>query len=431
MPRLISASLDRFLSLLLLLFLLVYPFFLHPQVVAAALGLVPMNQIATLDFFYGARAQFLFWFVTLFLVIWSFRAFVAGSWGHRNKGMDLPLILFLWIALLSTLLAGDAKALFGETRRAEGFQSVFSYLALFFFGQDFLRQEYHRRWAIGIVIGSAILLAIYGIGQGLGWEFLPRDAIRAEWTMPFATLGNPIFLGSYLLLALPLPLYFIPHVKRGSKIALIAIVILFLVAIFLTGSRGAWFGLAVSVVALWLLQPNRVFRRILLAGTLVLILILLLVGTVRGVSFQDRLTDTSALQMRLYTWKMSLPAVWQKPFLGWGPDHFGNAFPQNAGSESMQVFGGIVYADKAHNDLLQVAVTTGLLGLVAYMFLIGRFFWLGFSRRRQDELLGVILPGLLGYWASLQLSFSVVSVAPFFWLLSGMSLARNGSSATA
>jgi putative inorganic carbon (HCO3(-)) transporter len=97
----------------------------------------------------------------------------------------------------------------------------------------------------------------------------------------------------------------------------------------------------------------------------------------------------------------------------------------------MQVFGGIVYADKAHNDLLQVAVTTGLLGLVAYMFLIGRFFCLGFSRRRQDELLGIILPGLLGYWASLQLSFSVVSVAPFFWLLSGMSLARNGSSTTA
>ncbi|MCX5973977.1 MAG: hypothetical protein NTU59_04770, partial [Coprothermobacterota bacterium] len=120
MPRLISASLDRFLSLLLLLFLLVYPFFLHPQVVAAALGLVPTNQIAPLDFFYGARAQFLFWFVTLFLVIWSFRAFVAGSWGHRNKGMDLPLILFLWIALLSTLLAVRHRARAGLGISAAG-----------------------------------------------------------------------------------------------------------------------------------------------------------------------------------------------------------------------------------------------------------------------------------------------------------------------
>jgi putative inorganic carbon (HCO3(-)) transporter len=431
MPRLISASLDRFLSFLLLLFLLVYPFFLHPQVVAAALGFVPANQITALDFFYGPRAQFLFWFVTFFLVVWSIRAFVEGGWGHRNMGMDLPLILFLGFALLSTLLAGDGKALFGETRRAEGFQSIFSYLALFLFGQHFLRQESCRRWALGIVIGGAVLLAIYGIGQSLGWEFLPRDSIRAEWIMPFATLGNPIFLGSYLLLALPLPLYFVPRAKWWLKIALAAIGILFLTAIFLTGSRGAWLGLAVSVVALWLLQPNRVFRAILLAGTLVLILILVFAGTVRGVSLQDRLTNTSTLQMRLYTWKMSLPALWQKPFFGWGPDRFGDAFPQNAGSESMQIFGGIVYADKAHNDLLQVAVTTGLLGLAAYLFLMSRFFWLGLSRRRQDKLLGIILPGLLGYWASLQLSFSVVSVAPFFWLLSGMSLARNGSSAPA
>jgi len=417
------------LPALLVLFLLVYPFLLDPRVYAAALGGGSSASISMLDFFYGPRAQFLLAFVCLFLILWSGRAWQLGSYSHRNRGMDGPMVALLVVWFLSAIWAGDTTAFWGETRRGEGFFTLFSYMALFLFAQDFLGEAVWRRRALLALLLGGVLVSLYALLQAAGLEILPRDSIRIGWDRTFATIGNPIFLGSYLLLLLPLPLTFFSGGSRWEKVLAFVLVVLFFTAILLTSSRGAWLGLVVLILAFFFGEPNRNLRRLALGTMLAIFLVLVLFASFAGTTFWDRFaasfsdSTSNSMVQRLYTWRTAWPAIFQQPILGWGPDRFGDAFPQNT-PEGETVFGGLVYVDKAHMDLLQVAVTTGLAGLLLYLLFLGRFLQLALKRRKDDNLARYTLPGLLGYWVSLQLSFSTVSVAPFFWVIMGLTLAR-------
>jgi O-antigen ligase len=417
------------LPALLILFLLVYPFLLDPRVYAAVLGGGSGSSLSMQDFFYGPRAQFLLAFVCLFLILWSGKAWQLGSYGHRNQGMDGPLLALLAVWFLSAAWAGDRTAFWGEVRRAEGFFTLFSYLALFLFAQDFLGEPIWRRRALLALLFGGALVSLYALLQAAGLEILPRDSIRADWNIIFATIGNPIFLGSYLLLLLPLPLTFFSGGSRWGKGLAFALVVLFFVTILLTSSRGAWLGLAVLVLVFLLGERNRRLQLLALGTMLVIFLVLVLFASFAGTTFWNRFTaafsdsTSNTLLQRLYTWRTAWPTIFQQPILGWGPDRFGDAFPQNT-LEGQEIFNGLVYVDKAHMDLLQVTVTTGLVGLFLYLLFLGRFLQLALRRGKVDNLAHYALPGLLGYWVSLQLSFSTVSVAPFFWVIMGLTLAR-------
>jgi|YelNatPaOPRAMG01_1025707.scaffolds.fasta_scaffold00815_26 putative inorganic carbon (HCO3(-)) transporter len=421
--------LDSLISIALILFLLLYPLVLHPLVYASALGLVPSQSIKNLDFFYEPRAYFLFWSCSLILIFWSFRFYKTGSWGHQDKGMDVFLLFLILTALASTLFSLEPLTLFGAERRREGFLSLLSYYSLFLLAQDFLSKHKWRRIALSVILFSGLLVSLYGILQAFSIEILPRDFIRADWTSSFSTIGNPIFLGSYLLLLIPIPLYFLPKSKPWKKLALIFLSLFFAVALVLTGSRGAWIGLA-ALFLFWLFtEKNRKLYYLVFSILLILLIFLFLTTSFTRINLWERLkaafnfVPQNTLINRLYIWKRALPAILQHPIFGWGPDSFGVAFPQFTYEESLKLFNtGYAYVDKAHNDLIQIAVTLGISGLLAYLAFLVRLFSLAYPHRNSDPLLKYTLPGLFGYLVSLELSFSVVSVAPLFWVLAGISI---------
>jgi len=423
-----ASPLDSLISISLVCFLSLYPLVLHPSVYASVMGLVPRESIKALDFFYEPRAWFLFWSCSFLLVLWCLRFFIKGTWGHEDKGVDLFLVFFLLTALVSTLLSLEPLTIFGTERRREGFLTILSYISLFLLAENFLAGERWRKLALYAVLGSGFLVALYGVLQFASLEFLPRDFIRQDWLGPFSTIGNPIFLGSYLLLLVPLPFYFLKESSRAGKVFLLLLSLFFTASLVLTGSRGAWLGLAALLFFFLFTEKN---RRLLLTATslmvMVLIVLLFLAG-LGGVSLWERLRSSfslvpeNTLVQRLYIWSRALPTILERPIFGWGPDSFGVAFPQNADEESLRLFNGYVFVDKAHCDLIQVAVTLGIVGLIAYLAFLIRLFGLIYPRRHSDPLLPYALPALFGYLVSLQLSFSVVSVAPVFWALAGISL---------
>lgn len=424
-----ESLLDSLISISLLLFLFLYPLVLHPLVYASALGLVSRDSIKTLDFFYEPRAWFLFWSCSILLIIWSLRFFKMGTWGHRDRGMDLFLLFLILTALASTLFSLEPLTIFGAERRREGFLTILSYFSLFLLAQDFLSEGKWRRLALSVILASGFLVALYGILQAASIEILPRDFIRADWVGPFSTIGNPIFLGSYLLLLIPLPLYFLQDSSRWKKMLLLSLSLFFTAALVLTGSRGAWIGLAAMLLFFLFTGKNQ--KLLLAAFSVLMILLVCLLFTVNlgGINLWERLKASfnfdpqNTFMNRLYIWSRALPSILRYPVFGWGPDSFGVAFPQFSYQESLMLFNnGYAYVDKAHNDLIQVAVTLGIAGLLAYLAFLVRLFSLIYSGRHSDSLSIYTLPALFGYLVSLELSFSVVSVAPLFWALAGISV---------
>ena len=70
--------------------------------------------------------------------------------------------------------------------------------------------------------------------------------------------------------------------------------------------------------------------------------------------------------VRVHLYSDTIVLVAGRPLVGYGPDTFGLVYPSHSTGDWTP---GVV-VDKAHNDLLQVAATQGVLGVVAYAWLL-------------------------------------------------------------
>jgi O-antigen ligase len=119
--------------------------------------------------------------------------------------------------------------------------------------------------------------------------------------------------------------------------------------------------------------------------------------------------------------------------IGNGPDTYPMHFPQHdfeGKKEFLQSEDKLV--DKPHSLYLQLAISSGLPSLLAFMALIGLYVASSFQVYRNlketDSLFGIgvgIFFGMMGYLVTMLFNDSIVSVAPVFWVLLGMGFAIN------
>jgi O-antigen ligase len=190
-------------------------------------------------------------------------------------------------------------------------------------------------------------------------------------------------------------------------------------ALFYIQIRGAQIAFLVSTVYLiWRFFLNVKRLRLLgsyLIGGLFFIYCLLLIGSIfskTSVAFhsleKQQLFYFPTLERvssgRIHLWKVSLKAIAERPFIGWGFDGFGTAFPfvadwtehhksylpsQVAVAQIVRindstfdylgidgkVYSGMLINNKAHNILLDTTLSTGGLGFLSYTILIAFSLW--------------------------------------------------------
>jgi O-antigen ligase len=74
---------------------------------------------------------------------------------------------------------------------------------------------------------------------------------------------------------------------------------------------------------------------------------------------------------RGYIWSRTIPLIKDKLFLGWGPDNFYYAFPQNDYMGKLKfMYSAYMPVDMAHSMYLQTAVETGVVSLLIFILLI-------------------------------------------------------------
>ncbi len=126
---------------------------------------------------------------------------------------------------------------------------------------------------------------------------------------------------------------------------------------------------------------------------------------------------------RLLMWRDTAPMILEHPLLGHGPDNFAEPFERHEGEDLRFILldvGEDVMVDKAHNELLQVAATTGLLGLTAYLWIFASYFRNAY--RRGGWPLIALSGGVLAYILQLQTAFSTIATGVTFWAVLGVSV---------
>jgi O-antigen ligase/Flp pilus assembly protein TadD len=369
-----------------------------------------------------------------FIDAWGERGGVRFRW--PNTPLVWPVLaLGLTLGLATALSVDPRVSLWGSYQRQQGLLTVGAYLALFLLTAAGLRAraQAERLWT-ALVWGSAPIV-IYGLVQAVGLD--PLDWQTDAASSVLSTLGRANFLGSYLVLVLPLTLGRALTVRRRWPYA--PLLAGQLIALACTEARGAWVGLGIAALVFglgWAVATHD--RRLVLAVLAMGVVALGLVGVLNWTAGPfaslaalpglDRLgtlfvSDAGSTAARLTTWRATLPLIMARPWLGYGPETMRPVFASVFPPQLVYYQGRNVTVDRAHNVWLDLGMSAGLVGVVAFAALVAgfaRLAWLGLrtsADRWSQVAWAALAAAVAGHIADLQFGFDLTASATVFWLV--------------
>ncbi len=132
-----------------------------------------------------------------------------------------------------------------------------------------------------------------------------------------------------------------------------------------------------------------------------------------------RLSDEAG-HGRGHIWKTSVEIIKNHGLFGSGPGTFLGEFTHYSTYRSRYFF------DMAHNDFLQIAVCTGLVGLLLYLSFVISLFVKYFKNIENTNAL-ILISGIIGYLIYSFFVFSIAVVSPLFWVLAGLFVSETGN----
>ncbi len=252
------------------------------------------------------------------------------------------------------------------------------------------------------IFGAEYFAAVWTAGASAAGLWAVIQAWGGQ-TRPFASFGNPIFLGTAMAASLPIVLAGVARTGR-ARLLWAGALALEASGLFLAHSRAAAFGLlaALGFWALARLEGRRLLQA-LAAGALAAAAV---TWTVWGREWTHGLIWRDAF------------ALWRaKPWLGCGLGRFHLEFPGFASTELKARWpAGAVIINFAHNEYLQTLVETGPLGLGA-LLAVPVAGWLALRRDNTGAMRGACSAGALALFSaafvSPDLRFGASSFAAF------------------
>jgi O-antigen ligase len=348
--------------------------------------------------------------IALWLLLVSFSAMLLRRlWQDERLIPKSPLDLAIYL-LLALALGSFATSIY-RSATTWAFLRLLLYLGVFYLTLDFTRSRRQTKWLVLTVLGLGTALAFIGFIKYQG------GAIPAFWdygtsrgnTFLTSTFVNHNHIAGYLAMVFALGLGLFLFRPFWPAAVWVAVLLLILVAICLSMSRGGWIAsfCALEFMTIFFLLKKGMSRFKVLAVGLVLFVAVGL--TILGSNpVIDRLQSMGndnepSLVGRLAVWKASMKLVRENPLLGTGLGTFPWSFTK------VRPAGLTLRYREAHNDYVQVATAMGLLAMIPICWGIFSVLRIGLSQFKNTNSrfrAGLILGSLGGIVAILVHSVS-------------------------
>ena len=350
--------------------------------VIAPLCWLPTRWLAP-EFYDTPRRLLLLFGTGLLLTLWLAEWAVRGGVRQRRHPLDLPVAIFAGALLVSGVFGAYPRFTFASAAFVEDntFLPWAISLLLYLLTRVYLPA---RADLLPLAIGWSVcggLTAIIGLADLAG-----KWGMTAVPDRLAGCLTNPMLTGSYFALLVPLTLGTALAVERRALRALLLVcAVLILTALAFTLTRGAWAGLVLGLLllAVWYFSmPGRcpVMRCSRQAWWITGVAVLALLAVCAGsaplrqrwssiANLRDATVQTRLLYMR-GAGRMFLA----RPISGWGANTIAPVFPQFRPStqlfEQGMPINESMISSLPHNLPLQIAAEMGLLGLIAFAWLL-------------------------------------------------------------
>jgi len=381
----------------------------------------------------------IFVWLLLFLTLTKF-VFVKSPIRWLKKYIFIPAIFIVGLGLTLPPSINITQSFFGSYDRQAGYLGFLFYFLWFVLltfniwsvdnrifrsnGKDNSENKIKR--IIVVAVFSGFLVAIYGILQILGIDFLswPENPLLTKRTI--STFGQPNFLASWLLLVIPLSAYLIyENRKFFSRFIYSFILLIQLACLFSTSSRGGLIALGLSILLFifYLLFFVRLKPAYKLGASFGLLLVLISSLWSLNYFLPGRLNSLLALRggsitARVNFYQAAANAIVKKPFFGYGLENGGEVFIKYY-EPDWGVYGDVsATTDKAHNLVLDIVLASGLAGLILFTIFYYYYFRLAKENIKQHKMANLSLAlsfGAAAYLFSLLFSFTIVAGEIYFW----------------
>ena len=379
------------------------------------------------------QRPFSYGFIALFIINIILFIIICRKKEYKRNIIDLLLILIVLFGIISTIFAYNSQiSLFGKIDRHEGLFTIIYYLSLFLIS-SFLNKKSKK-----IMVYSILTISFIEIGYSLFQKIeFPGVKVIYHHYRPWASgfVFNPNFLGIYALFGISYSIgLFLDNKNDTMNIIYALLIIFFMYGLMNANTLSVLVGLIfVMVVAIIYSIKNKLYMKF----GMVLILLTTMI-TFTHLSNQTTLvkdmiqTKDESISMvngtakntidygtgRIYIWKKTLQKIPKYLIHGIGIDNFYYIL------DGKPIIRHNQYYDKAHNELLQILVTEGLLCCLTYIIMYFIVIKNGIKNSFKNKEIYYILP-VVGYIVQAMFNISVITVAPFFYIAMGLNLDRK------
>ncbi len=311
---------------------------------------------------------------------WTFLTLLSAAWSlflirdvikkiiAPITRLDCTFIFFVLVLAASTIFSIDPlRSMWGSLERSFAF-SLWPVLLVCYFGlkQAFLKQD-NKTFLFRFFTITVAAAALWGIFQ----KNIPGFSATFSGNRIGGTLGNAIFFGSYLTLSIGIIATRFFDEKKYSQWWFFSATSIALasVSLFFTQTRGPLLGLFVGIAVaiatyFFVTKPYKKTILIIFASVCALAV------ATAFFTFNKKIVTPTTITTRLYNWDMAWHGIADRPIFGWGPENFNIAADKYFEPKLAEYSIAETHADKPHNYFIEIAVTSGLVGLLTYLFLL-------------------------------------------------------------
>lgn len=307
--------------------------------------------------------------IEILAVFWVALLVKYPEWRPKKSYITFGLIAFFAVMLISCFTGVDFNLSFwGDVERMLGFFHVVHFLVFYLIIITVMRTRQDWKYFLTGSVVFAAINSIYG------------------FTIPqyYTTIGNTAYVAGYMLMNLFIAaLLFVREKNLWIKGGYILSSVLIFLAFYRADISGAYVGLGAAIFMMMILYA--IFHKNLKVKLALLAILIIGIGSVSFVYANknaDWVTSNTALakitdinfqkntfQTRLISWRAAIKDFKNHPWLGTGHGNYAIIFDNYFDPTFYDHTRAETYFDRAHNNLIDIASTTGSFGLVAYLFI--------------------------------------------------------------
>jgi len=335
--------------------------------------------------------------VEILFVFWIAFIIKYPEYRPRKFWISYGLIAFFFALFVSSIFGVDFNLSFwGDVERMLGVFHLLHFLVLYFIIITVFRHWKDWQILFLISISFAVIVSIVGLAG-----------------THYSTIGNTAYVSGYLIFNIYFTLLLL--VKEKNKIfrwAYILPIIFMLLEFKKANTSGAIVGLGFSIfVVLFLYTILSRNKKIKYASLGFFVLAIVLTGLLFANKDSDFVSQNSVLrvfsdisiekntfQTRLISWRAALKDFPNHPILGTGHGNYAIIFDKYFSPNFYDYTRTETYFDRAHNNVIDIMSTSGIVGLFSYLFIfvaVLYYLYIGYRKEKITVNQLVLLIGLI------------------------------------